>query len=208
MLGKISTKITKTKLDIPIALTLSVIPDMDILIPFLQHRGPAHSIIILFMVSIPILAIYRKKAIPYFLALVQHPLIGDYITGGRVQLLWPISTRYYGIGIGITSQTNITIEWLIFLVATIVMFKTKDIVNLFQPRNTNLILTIPTFTVLLPTFLAFPLEVPSILILPHIVYLALFLTSIVIEARKLIKYVSKLYTKQNLKTVFIKETRK
>ena len=184
-MGKASAKITKTKLNIPIALTLSVIPDIDILIPFLQHRGPAHSIITLFMVFIPIFAIYRKKAIPYFLALIQHPLIGDYIAGGQLQLLWPIATQYYGMEIGIKSQTNITIEWLIFLASMIVMLKTKDIMAFFQPHNSSLILSIPTFTVLLPTFLAFPLEVPPILILPHIVYLILFLTSILIDVRKI-----------------------
>jgi membrane-bound metal-dependent hydrolase YbcI (DUF457 family) len=183
-LGKSSAKITKTKLNIPIALTLSVIPDIDILIPFLQHRGPAHSIITLSMVFIPIFAIYRKKAIPYFLALIQHPLIGDYIAGGRFQLLWPVTSQYYGGGLSIKSQTSITIEWTIFLTSIIIMLKTKDMTVFFQPHNSNLILSIPTFTVLLPTFLAFPLEVPPMLILPHIIYLILFSTSILIDVKK------------------------
>lgn len=183
-MGKSSAKITKTKLNIPIALTLSVIPDIDILIPFLQHRGPAHSIITLSMVFIPIFAIYRKKAIPYFLALIQHPLIGDYIAGGRFQLLWPVTSQYYGGGLSIKSQTSITIEWTIFLTSIIIMLKTKDMTVFFQPHNSNLILSIPTFTVLLPTFLAFPLEVPPMLILPHIIYLILFSTSILIDVKK------------------------
>jgi len=185
-LGKASAKITKTKLNIPIALTLSVIPDIDIIVPFLQHRGPVHSIVTLFMVFIPIFAIYRKRAIPYFLVLIQHSLIGDYIAGGGIQLLWPITTQYYGMGIGIKSQTNITIEWTMFLASIIMMLKTKDMAIFFQPHNSSLILSIPTFTVLLPTFLAFPLEVPPILILPHIVYLILFLTSILIDVRKIL----------------------
>jgi membrane-bound metal-dependent hydrolase YbcI (DUF457 family) len=186
VLGKASAKITKTKLNIPIALTISVIPDIDILVPFLQHRGPVHSIVTLFMFFIPIFAIYRKKVIPYFLALIQHSLIGDYITGGGIQLLWPITTQYYGMGIGIKSQTNITIEWTMFLASIIMMLKTKDMAIFFQPHNSSLILSIPTFTVLLPTFLAFPLEVPPILILPHIVYLILLLTSILIDVRKIL----------------------
>jgi len=138
------------------------------------------------MVFIPIFAIYRRKAIPYFLALIQHPLIGDYIAGSPLQLLWPLTTQYYGMGIGIKSQTNITIEWLIFLASMTIMLKTKDIMTFFQPRNSNLILSIPTFTVLLPTFLAFPLEVPPILILPHLVFVILFLTSILIDLRKIL----------------------
>jgi membrane-bound metal-dependent hydrolase YbcI (DUF457 family) len=99
--GKASAKITKTTINIPIIFMLSVIPDVDIAIekvtPLFYHRGPTHSIIILSLFFIPVFAIYRLKAIPYFLALIQHPLIGDFITAGPVQLLWPFSTGYYGI---------------------------------------------------------------------------------------------------------------
>jgi hypothetical protein len=65
------------------------------------------------------------------------------------------------------------------------MVAVKDINIFFQPHNSNLILTIPTFTVLLPTVLAFPLQVPPILIAPHIVYLILFVTSIYIEIKSI-----------------------
>lgn len=71
-----------------------------------------------------------------------------------------------------------------FLPAAILMLKTKDAKELLQPHNSNLILAIPTFTVLLPTFLAFPLEVPMALIPPHIICLILFLTSMLIDIRK------------------------
>ncbi len=186
VLGRASAKIVKTKLNTPLALTLSIIPDIDIIIPFLQHRGPTHSIIVLFVFFVPIFAIYRKEAIPYFLALIQHPLIGDYITG-ETQLLWPISTEYYGMEIGIKSQTNITIEWLIFLASMIIMFKTKDIMSFFRPCNSNLILFIPTFTVLLPIFASFPLNVPIWLIPPHMLYVLIFSPSVIISLFKVLK---------------------
>ena len=187
IISKATVKITETKLNIPLVITLSVIPDIDILIPFLEHRGPAHSIITLFMVFIPIFAIYRKKAIPYFLALIQHPLIGDYITGGRIQLLWPLTTQYYGMEICIKSQTNITLEWIVFLTSIIIMLKAKDTVTFFQPHKSNLILVIPTFTVLLPTFLSFPLNVPAWLIPPHLAYISIFSASIIIDLIKTLK---------------------
>ena len=187
IISKATVKITEMKLNIPLLITLSVIPDIDILIPFLEHRGPAHSIITLFMVFIPIFAIYRKKAIPYFLALIQHPLIGDYITGGRIQLLWPLTTQYYGMEICIKSQTNITLEWIVFLTSIIIMLKAKDTVTLFQPHKSNLILVIPTFTVLLPTFLSFPLNVPAWLIPPHLAYISIFSASIIIDLIKTLK---------------------
>ena len=189
ILGKTSAHFMKTNLNVPIVLTLSIIPDIDIIIPFLQHRGPAHSIIVLFMVFVPIFAIYHKKAIPYFLALIQHPLIGDYIAGGRFQLLWPVTSQFYGGGLSIKSQTNITIEWTIFLTSIIIMLKTKDMAIFFQPHNSSLILSIPTFTVLLPTFLSFPLDVPIWLLPPHLVYTFLFSASIIFGISKVLRSV-------------------
>jgi len=163
---------------------LSIIPDVDLVIPFLEHRGPTHSVITAFMVFIPLFAIYNKKAIPYLIALIQHSVIGDYTTGSRIQLLWPLTTGYYGMEMGIESQANITIECVIFLTSIIIMLKTKDIVKLFQPHISNLIVTIPTFTLLLPTFLGFPLEVPILLMLPHLVYMFMFLASIIVNIPK------------------------
>lgn len=188
VVGKASATVAKTKINIPVIFMLSIIPDVDILFPsLLEHRGPTHSIIMLFIVFIPVFAIYRKKAIPYFLALIQHPLIGDYIAGGRIQLLWPATTEYYGIEMSITSRTNITLEWIIFFASILIMLKAKDMVKLFQPHNSNLILIIPMLTVLLPTFLSFPLVVPTWLIPPHLFYMAIFLTSIIIALSKILK---------------------
>jgi membrane-bound metal-dependent hydrolase YbcI (DUF457 family) len=166
---------------------LSVVPDIDLLIPFIEHRGPTHSIIASLIIFVPIFAIYHKKAIPYFIALIQHSLIGDYIAGGRVQLLWPITTQYFGTSLNIKSQTNITIEWAIFITSMIIMLKTNDTAKLLEPHNSNLILIIPAFTVLLPTFLSFPLDVPASLIPPHLVYMAIFLVSITIDLHKNLK---------------------
>jgi hypothetical protein len=173
-------------MNIPLILTLSVIPDIDILIPFVEHRGPFHSILMTTIVFIPTFVLYRKRVVPYFAALIQHSLIGDYIAGGRVQLFWPLTSQPFGIEISIRSQTNITLEWLIFLAAATIFLKTKDTRALLQPHNSNLILAIPTFTVLLPTFLAFPLDVPIALIPPHVICLILFLTSLLIDVRKIV----------------------
>jgi hypothetical protein len=119
--------------------------------------------------------------------LIQHFLIGDYLAGGGIQLLWPITTQHFGIGLSIRSQTNITIEWVTFLASMIIMLKAKDTVKLLQPHNSNLILAIPIFTVLLPTFISFPMDVPAWLIPPHLVYMAVFLASIAVDLHKNLK---------------------
>jgi membrane-bound metal-dependent hydrolase YbcI (DUF457 family) len=158
------------------------------LIPFIEHRVLTHSIIIAFIAFIPLFAIYHKKAIPYFIALTQHSLIGDYITG-QTQLLWPITTQSFGTGMNITDPKNVTIELLLFLASIIIMLKTKDLQALIKPQNSNLNLTlsIPTFTVLLPTFLSVPLHVPTWLILPHLTYISIFSASIIFHLRKVFK---------------------
>jgi membrane-bound metal-dependent hydrolase YbcI (DUF457 family) len=185
--GRISAKLLKTKVNIPLLLTLSVIPDIDILFSrFLEHRGPTHSIITALIIFAPIIAVYRKQALPYCIAVIQHSLIGDYVTGGRIQLLWPVTTQYYGTSISIMSSTNIALEWTMFLISIAVMTKTRDIAKFRAPHNSNLILAIPLFTVLLPAVLSFPLEVPVSLILPHLAYLLLFSLAIILDLSKLL----------------------
>lgn len=186
--GRASAKITRTEINIPVVLMLSVLPDVDIIIeqmfPVVQHRGPVHSIIVLSIFFLPAFIIYGKKGIPYFLALIQHPLVGDFVAAGPVQLLWPLSVESYGFAVGIESTANIALEWVAFGTLLIMMLKTKDVVRFFQPCNLNLILIIPTITVLLPTFLAVPLNVPVLLIPPHLFFAFLFLAAILINIRE------------------------
>jgi membrane-bound metal-dependent hydrolase YbcI (DUF457 family) len=82
LLGKGSSKPLRVKFNIPILLVLSILPDVDIVFDYLTnsqiHRGPTHSIVVATLAFIPFFIIYRKRAIPYFLALIAHPLIGDF----------------------------------------------------------------------------------------------------------------------------------
>ncbi len=101
LLGKGSSKPLRYKPNIPLLLVLSIIPDVDIIFDFLTgsqlHRGPTHSIVVAIIAFIPFFIIYRKKAIPYFLALISHPLIGDFFIGGKLELLWPFSNSQFGL---------------------------------------------------------------------------------------------------------------
>jgi hypothetical protein len=160
----------------------SVMPDVDLLIPGLKHRGPLHSVIIFCLLFFPTFIFFGKRVTPYFVALLQHIFIGDYLTGGT-QLLWPITTNWYSLGIGITSLTNIFIEWVFFLTSVSIIFKTKDVWLLLQPHPSNLILFVPALTVLLPTFLSISLSVPLELVIPHLMYFMFFTLSILIDVR-------------------------
>ena len=185
--GKATSKLLNTNVNLPLLFVASIIPDIDLLIPSLEHRGPTHSLIISVLIFIPLAIYYRKKAIPYFIALTQHAFIGDYITGGGIQLLWPLNSTHYGLAIEITTLANITIEWIVFLTAFTILLKTKEASTLFQPNRSNLLLSIPTFTVLLPTLLSFPISVPIALIIPHLIYLIVFTVSILIDFKAILK---------------------
>jgi membrane-bound metal-dependent hydrolase YbcI (DUF457 family) len=188
LLGKASARTLKTKLNVPLALVLSILPDADIAlehlgIPFLEHRHITHSIIVSAIVFVPFFLVYRKTAVPYFLALIQHALIGDYLTG-QVWLLWPFG-QDYSLRVGIESPFNIGLEWTVFVLSLVIMFRTDDLLNFFRQQKWNLALAIPTFTVLLPTFLSVPLEVPIWLIPPHVALTLLFFASILVSVRHL-----------------------
>lgn len=189
--GLTTSKALKTSLNIPLVLVLSTIPDIDILIRQLQHRGPTHSIITATILFIPLFIIYKKKAIPYFAALTQHFLIGDLIPGGRVQLLWPISMQYYGRETSITNPTNMTTEWILFTISILIILKTSQMNIFFKPHHSNLLLTIPVVTVLMPTLVGYPLNVPIEMIPPHLIYTTIFSTAIILSTSRILTILKK-----------------
>ena len=182
LLAKGSAQPLKVNINIPLVLVLSIIPDIDILAGEGFHRGPTHSVILAVLVFIPVFVLFRKQAVPYFLALVSHFLIGDLFIGGNLQLFWPLSTSPVSLPIipkiSIFSPINVALELTLFIAATLVMYKAKDLQLFFQKNTSNLLLIIPIATVLLPTFLAYPLNVPLLLVPPHLFYLGLFLIAI------------------------------
>jgi hypothetical protein len=58
--------------------------------------------------------------------------------------------------------------------------------SLLKPNPSNLILSIPLMTVLLPTIITFPLYVPLVLLIPHLVYLFLFVFSIFVNLKAIL----------------------
>jgi hypothetical protein len=192
LLAKGSGKLLKINFNIPLVLVLSIIPDIDIVIGYLLnteiHRGPTHSIVVAVLVFIPFFLYYRQRATPYFVALVSHSVIGDFFIGGQLQLFWPLSTSEFGLTyISIYSTVNVVLEFTLFVIATVVMFKAGDIYRFFRNSKLNLVLAIPIFTVLLPTVASYPLHVPLLLVLPHLFYLVLFSISVLLVLKRLFK---------------------
>ncbi len=193
LLGKGSGKVLRVKPNVALLMVLSILPDIDIVFDFLTgsqiHRGPTHSVVVAALVLIPIFVIYRKKAIPYFLALISHSLIGDFFIGGNLQLFWPLSVNEFGLHelgsayIDIFSPINIALELVLFAFAVLVLYKSADWKSFVKKDLTNLVLVIPVATVLLPSTVGYPfresllLSEPA-LALAHLVYLVLFTIAI------------------------------
>jgi len=190
LLSKSSAKLLKVNFNIPLILVLSLIPDADILLGVSElHRGPTHSLIIALIIFIPFFALYRRKAVPYFLALISHAAIADFLIGGNIMLFWPLTSQLFGLNdcICISSFVNITLEWALFTVSTLIMFKTEDLAVFFQNHKSNLLLAIPIGTVLLPTCVSYPLQVPLLMIPPHAFYLVLFSIAVLTVIAGLLK---------------------
>ena len=111
----LSKKYNPTKFNVIILWFFSVLPDFDIFIDELKHRGPTHSIITALFVSSIVLFLYRK-GIPYCIALLSHSVLGDYFTSYGCQLLWPINKNFYRFPYALhINSTEMGLELVLFL---------------------------------------------------------------------------------------------
>lgn len=184
MTSKAASRALKTKINLPLVFLLSLIPDVDLLWPAHVHRGPTHSIVIATLIFLPAFVKYRKVSIPYFVALVQHSLIGDMLTGDGAKLLWPITNSWYGQGLSMTSPEVILLEWLCFGSALVILTLSHDIKVLLKPDKTNLLLTIPAGAIFLSAVLGIGYRTQMALLIPHLIFLTLFALSILSFLRR------------------------
>lgn len=180
-------KVLKTELNLPLVFLLSLVPDADLLIRTHIHRGPTHSVIVMSLVFLPIALYYRRRSIPYFAALIQHSLVGDFLTGDGVRLFWPLVSAFYGAGISMRSLEGMLLEWSSFLVAVAVLVRSGDIRLLVKPRKVNLLLLVPIGVIWLSVAIGVGQGVPPELLVPHLVFLTLFVLSVFNLAQRLIK---------------------
>jgi membrane-bound metal-dependent hydrolase YbcI (DUF457 family) len=189
--GKTASRLLSIKLYMPLLLVASIIPDIDLILQFLDptlfmHRGPLHSIITFSVLMIPFFARYRKQAIPYYVALLSHSLLGDLFTGG-FEMLWPLSDRWFSIlTVDVMGVISVSAELVLCSIALIVIVKAKDFKTLQKPHNQNLVLFIAfgaTLGPLLDISQSFESSLPTPLVIPSIFWLAVFVYSMLIELR-------------------------
>ncbi len=108
---------------------LSVLPDIDVFIPFLTHRGPTHSLAAILVFFAPVV-LFRREWLPYAASFGSHALIGDLITGTRgtpgSMLFWPINSRFVNVGGYIRMGSGIEVRLEIFLFAVMIIVLVWD----------------------------------------------------------------------------------
>lgn len=97
-LGYLTTRLLhrESNLNVAMILTLSILPDIDVVIPFIPHRGPTHSVVVFIFVFMASL-IYKKGRYTLYMASYASHLVSDAFTGsyyGRTRLLWLMSRAY------------------------------------------------------------------------------------------------------------------
>ena len=90
----------------------SMLPDVDLLLPFMSHRGVTHSLAA--VMALMALSLYRRDMLPYAASYASHVLVGDLVTGGG-PLLWPLTFDYLGFSLlRQPSLPEIAVEILLF----------------------------------------------------------------------------------------------
>jgi len=187
--GKLMQRITKTKIDIPLLCLFSILPDIDMFHPFgLKHGGLTHSIVFITLYFLPLTLIFKTSVLPYYIANISHPLIGDTFFL-PLRLLLPLSLQRYGYHELIESNSleHIFIEYSLCIIALFILIKSNDFITLYNPRKENFLLIIPLLSLLL-TFKFLPssmMPLPISIILLHFIFILIFSYSILINLQTL-----------------------
>ena len=156
------------RLFVPAVLILAVLPDVDL---FLEgfgvgHHTFMHSLFFWFVLFLPFLAVYRRRVVPYFLAVVQHFAFGDLLVG-EVMLFWPFSSSYFGFNAAMLSVFDVGLEITGLLLVAGVMYFNGDLKRLLSVNVRNVLMFVPLLA-LVSSMLFFAVDVPISPLVYHI----------------------------------------
>ncbi len=128
--ARATSSVTRGNFNLFLVWFISVSPDVDLLIPFLTHRGLTHSLVAILIFAVPVL-LFRREWLPYVAGLGSHALIGDLITGTNYSpgsmLLWPSTSSFVNIGVYLRmgSAVEVGLELVLFTLM-ILMLRSSD----------------------------------------------------------------------------------
>jgi len=120
-------------------LILGMLPDIDLILGSLgvQHRTITHSVVFWSAAFVPFFLKYRILALPYFVAVTQHILIGDLIVG-KTNILWPLVDLKIGLGLPLFSPVNLILEGIGLVIFAALVLR-SDRSALIAVRKTRLL---------------------------------------------------------------------
>jgi hypothetical protein len=189
------------KLFVPAILMLGVVPDIDLFFGRfgVVHHTFTHSFIFWLVIFAPFLLVFRRESIPYLAAVVQHFAFGDLLVG-RVMILWPLSSSYFGLNIAMPSVLDVALETTGLLLAAGIIIFNGDLRRLLSVDMHNIPMFLP-FLALLASMLFFAVDRP---IIPLVAYIwsRKLLTLIVLEHIILVIFLA-VSTAQGLRRLLI-----
>ena len=137
-------RVCKTKTPTWIALTVGMIPDVDLFFTQfgLRHHTYTHSILL--WLPLAPLMIVSTPFIPVYFGIVQH-MLGDTIVGS-VPILLPLSTVQIGIHLSVPSTADTVLEAGAFITVTLVAYWNRDMTKLLSVRPESFLSIIPLAT--------------------------------------------------------------
>ncbi len=139
----IFAKMFRRDINISLVMLLGILPDIDLLFNNIAHRSITHSIPVITLLFIPFLVIYKKRVLPYYIAITQHIFFGDLIVG-KTQLFWPFGPAI-GLRFKLTSIENIMIEGIGLAIFLILFIKDRKKIL----GSNNIMILIPLISLLL-----------------------------------------------------------
>jgi membrane-bound metal-dependent hydrolase YbcI (DUF457 family) len=124
---KIIQKYSKGKFNLYYVMLISVLPDIDFIIPIVKHRGITHSITALILFSVILLLFNGNNVVIYVVSYFSH-IFADLITANGVQLYAPLSTRNIVLrSLYISSKYVTFVEITLFIIFIVTLIFNGDI---------------------------------------------------------------------------------
>lgn len=94
--ASLTGKTTGAKYRLLLVWFFSMLPDVDLLLPFMSHRGATHSLAAILVLAS--MSLIRGELLPYAASYASHIIVGDLVTGGG-PLIWPLTDAYIGVNL-------------------------------------------------------------------------------------------------------------
>lgn len=109
--GKGTARFQRNTPNLALLILVGALPDFDLFTrqPYgtlFGHHGISHSWVVIVLISLPFFYTFGARTVPYFVAVLQHPMFGDLIAN-HIPLLFPLTLAEMGLNL---SDSNPAVE--------------------------------------------------------------------------------------------------